>query len=146
MTPDTSKMHFGINSHPLLRTLQIRVDQLPKSSLNFVAALMAARDLIPQPLCDLIYGMVAVRNGIEIGPVHQALAAAVAMRGSKVRSAAATRDAKLALISACGVSRPADVALRFVIDLPGLVHLSSHVAELRPHHSDADRSTSTRQS
>jgi hypothetical protein len=99
MTPDTTKMHFGINSHPLLRALQIRVDQLPKSSLNFVAALMAARDLIPQPLCDLIYGMVAVRNGIKIGPVHQALA-----------------------------------------------HLRSPVADLRPHHADADRSTSTRQS
>jgi hypothetical protein len=146
MTPDTTQMHFGIDSHPLLRALQIRVDELPNSSLNFVAALMAVRDLIPQPLCDLIFGMVAVRNGIEIGPVHQALAAAVAMRGSKPRFAAATRDAKLALISACGVSRPADVALRFVIDLPGLVHSRSHVLGPRPHHSDADRSTSTRQS
>jgi len=146
MTPDTSKMHFGIDAHPLLRALQIRVDQLPQSSLNFVAALMAARDLIPQPLCDLLFGMVAVRNGIEIGPVHQALAAAVAMRGSKAASAAVTRDAKLALISACGVSRPADVALRFVIDLPGLVNLRSQVLDSCPHQADADRSTSTRQS
>lgn len=121
MNPDSATLRFGDDAHPLLQALQTRIDQLPKESLNFVAALMAARDLIPTPLSGLIFGMVAVRNGIEIGPAHQALASAVALRGGNSPPVVAKREEKLALIFACGLTKAADAALKFVMDLPNLL-------------------------
>jgi hypothetical protein len=124
MKLDSCNMRFGEDAHPVLMALQTRVDQIPKESLNFVAALMAARDLIPVPMSDLIFGMIAVRNGIEIGPVHHALASAVALWGGDTQPAVSKRNEKLALIAACGMCRAADGALKFVIELPSLMEHS----------------------
>lgn len=142
------RLRFEDDAHPLLRALQLRVDQLPKESLNFVAALMAARDLIPVPLSGLIFGMVAVRNGIAMGPVHLALASAVALRGGNSPPIVAKREEKLALIFACGLTKAADAALKFVMELPNL--LDANPGGWRPSgtgaQADQTGATSTRQS
>lgn len=118
---DKTHLRFGEGAHPLLRSLQSRVDQLPKESLNFVAALMSLKNFIAPPLSDLIFGMIHIRNGIVIEPIHQALATMVALRGNNSPEVVAVRNEKMALIYACGANKAADTALEFLFELPTLL-------------------------
>jgi hypothetical protein len=117
---DRPDLRFGDKAHPILRELQHRIDTLPKGCLNFVAALMAGGTLVEQPLSDLVFGMVYIRNGISIEPIHQALATLVALRHEKEASKVKLRDEKMAFILVCGADKAADNALKFVVELQTL--------------------------
>jgi hypothetical protein len=111
------ELRFSEKSHPIFRDLQERIDRLPNDSLNFVAALMGVKNLIPAPLSDLVFGMIYVRAGIAIGPMHLALASAVSLRHQRAEIVQEMRDAKLALIAACDATKASLVALEFVASL-----------------------------
>lgn len=114
---------FGPKAHPLLHELQNRIDALPKECLNFVAALMSEEVIATPPLSDLIFGMIFIRNGISIEPIHEALTTMVNLRNSHKSCELEVRKEKIALINSCGVEKAASAALQFVLDLPTLLQL-----------------------
>jgi hypothetical protein len=116
-----SELRFGKDAHPILRELQSRIDAMPKESLNFVAAMMADGVITTPPLSDLIFGMIYIRNGISIEPIHQALTTVVALRNQHGLEQAKLRDDKLAFVFACGGRKAADGALQFVVELQTLL-------------------------
>ncbi|WP_210546556.1 hypothetical protein [Rhodoferax sp. PAMC 29310] len=93
-----SELRFGKDAHPILRELQSRIDAIPKESLNFVAAMIADGVITTPPLSDLIFGMIYIRNGISIEPIHQALSTVVALRNQHSPAQAKLRDEKLAFV------------------------------------------------
>ncbi|MBU0589031.1 MAG: hypothetical protein KJ852_09895 [Gammaproteobacteria bacterium] len=119
---DKPQLRFGEDAHPLMKSLQKCIDELPKESLNFVAAVVASKCLITPPLSDLIFGMIYIRNGINIEPVHAALATVMTHRSSQDSRLLDLRDEKLAFIRACGSLKAAETALQFIYDLPKLVN------------------------
>jgi hypothetical protein len=114
-------LRFGQDAHPILKELQSRIDALPKESLNFVAALMSHGVIATPPLSDLIFGMIYIRNGISIEPIHQALATVVALRNQHSPAQAKLRDENLTFVFACGARTAADGALQFVVELQTLL-------------------------
>jgi hypothetical protein len=118
-----SELRFGSQAHPLLHELQTRIDALPKESLNFVAALMSEEVIATPPLSDLIFGMIYIRNGISIEPIHEALTSMVNLRNCSSACELEVRQEKIALISSCGVEKAASAALQFVVELPTLLQL-----------------------
>ncbi len=114
-------LRFGDKSHPLLQELQTRVDTLPKECLNFVAALVVDDTIVGPPLSDLVFGMIYIRNGISIEPIHKALATIVASRKSRDAATVQMRDEKMAFIVACGAEKAADRALKFLVELQTLI-------------------------
>jgi hypothetical protein len=115
------ELHFGPTAHPILRELQNRIDALPKESLNFVAALMSEKVIATPPLSDLIFGMIYIRNGISIEPIHEALTTMVHLRNSHTEPELALYREKQALICSCGVQKTAACALQFVVELQSLL-------------------------
>jgi hypothetical protein len=116
-------LRFGPQAHPLLHELQNRIDALPKESLNFVAALMSEKVIATPPLSDLIFGMIYIRNGISIEPIHEALTTMVHLRNSHKSCELEVREEKIALISSCGVEKAATAALQFILELPTLLEI-----------------------
>lgn len=116
------QLRFGEDAHPVMRSLQLGIDELPKETLNFVAAVVASQCLVTPPLSDLIFGMIFIRNGINIEPMHAALATIMTHRASKDPKLVALRDEKLAFIRACGTLAAAEKALQFIYDLPKLAN------------------------
>lgn len=117
---DRPDLRFGEDAHPILRELQSRVDALPKECHNFVAALMSEETLVTKPLSDLIFGLVYIKYGISMEPIHQALATVVALRNELEVDKVQLRDEKMAFLVACRAEKAADRALKFVVDLQTL--------------------------
>jgi hypothetical protein len=118
------ELRFGDKSHPILKELQARVDALPKESLNFVAALMSDDTIVGPPLSDLVFGMIYIRNGISIEPIHQALTAIVASRKDRDAAQAQMRNEKMTFITACRAEKAADGALKFLVELQTLMEFA----------------------
>ena len=126
---DRPDLRFGEKAHPILRELQARVDAMPKESLNFVAALMSDGSIISPPLSDLVFGMVYIRNGIAIEPIHQALVTVVKLRHADEANKIQFRKEQMALILACGADKAADRALKFVVELQTLLTIARNPVE-----------------
>lgn len=120
-----SELCFGPLAHPVLHELQNRINALPKECLNFVAALMSEEVIATPPLSDLIFGMIYIRNGISIEPIHEALAAVVNLRNSQNSCELNVLQEKMALINSCGVEKAASGALLFVVQLPTLLQFTA---------------------
>ena len=121
---DRPDLRFGEKAHPILRELQTRVDAMPKESLNFIAALMSERSIISPPLSDLVFGMIYIRNGISIQPIHQALVKVIKLRHAEEALQIQFRKEQMALILACGADKAADRALKFVVELQTLLDMA----------------------
>lgn len=97
---------------------------LPSDWDNFVAALMSNDTIVGPPLSDLVFGMVYIRNGISIEPIHQALATIVASRKARDAAQVQMRDEKMAFITACRAEKAADGALKFLVELQTLIEFA----------------------
>ena len=116
---------MGEEVESVLQALQDRLDQLPKAAWSFVAALAAAKGLVPSPLSETLLSMVSVQHGVEIGPVHEALVSVIVLHDSENPEDITLRDRNKALIVACGAGKAAYAAIKFFVALPGLlVHTS----------------------
>lgn len=126
---DRPDLRFGEKAHPILRELQARVKSMPKESLNFVAALMSEGSIISPPLSDLVFGMIYIRNGISIEPIHQALVNVVKYRHADDAAKIQFRKEQMSFILACGADKAADRALKFVVELQTLLTIARNPVE-----------------
>lgn len=116
-------IYFTRHSDPLLCALQSRIDALPSDVVPFVVALLKGTSVVPTPLAMLIVRMLGDKMTDKLGPVHHAL---VQMFGATKQQDSSSRENEttgMALITACRSEKSANDALRFLFELPTLLHL-----------------------
>lgn len=114
---------FTRHSDPLLWALQSRIDSLPGDVVPFVVAILKGTSVVPGPLAMLIVRMLAGKASDRLGPVHHALVQIFSFASRRGSEAAESHSSGMALVLACRSGKAANDALRFVLELPSLLHL-----------------------
>lgn len=121
LTRPASATPFGTDGKQLLEQLERRARALPDHVALYVISALASTELLPLNLSSLILNLLTRRVPLaRLGPVHHAFADLV--KRHMTTPPLAMHTAELAMLQACDASGPAVEALRFVVDLPTLLH------------------------
>lgn len=115
----------------LLKDIRIKLESLPVESLPYILAILSESSDAFNPISDAVLPLLADDAPITFGPTHRALIELYDLRHSSNYIATDEHLDKLDIFKACHNSRAANVALRFLSDLPAFMPTSALNQRLR---------------
>ena len=115
----------------LLKDVKIKLDSLPVESLPYILAILSESSYAFNPITDVVLPLLADDAPITFGPTHRTLVELYDLRHGSNYIATEEHLDKLDIFKACHNSRAANVALRFLSDLPAFMPTSALNQRLR---------------